>query len=148
MTDIVKRDKLVDKIMIKNTFRFVLFACLPMTAYARGSLDISGWLYLSLGIVGVFLLYRFWMFVIALPAMIFYLIFRLLSKEVDEGVFIFSGVGFTITLAFSIAFLPKEYSSLPWYFIALICFGINIVIWSLIALLLERYRRSFESKND
>ena len=134
--------------MIKSTSRFFLFAFLPLTAHARGSLDIAGWLYIGLGILGAFLLYRFWMIIFALPAMIFYLIVRLIDKEIDESTLKFAGVGFLITLAFPIAFLPKEYSSLPWYFIALICLGINIVIWTLIALLLERYRRSLESKND
>lgn len=135
-------------LMIKTTFRLLLLGCLPLTAYARGSLDIAGWLYFGLGILGVFLLFHFWMFIIALPAMIFYLIARLIGKEIDESVLSFCGVGFLVTLAFPIAFLPKEYASLPWYYIALICLVINIVIWYVIALLIETYRRSLEKKND
>lgn len=134
--------------MIKKISRFFLFAFFPFSAYARGNLDIAGWLYIGLGILGAFLLYQFWMIIFSLPAMIFYLIIRLINKEIDESTLKFAGVGFLITLAFPIAFLPKEYSSLPWYFIALICLGINTVIWCPITFLLERYRRSLESKND
>jgi len=134
--------------MMKSAFSFFLLVFLPLSAYARWSLDITGWLYIGLGIIGVFLLYRFWIIIFALPAMILYLIVKLVDKEVDESTIKITGVGFFITLAFPIAFLPKEYVSLPWYIIALICLGINIFIWTLITLLLEKYRRSLEQKKD
>lgn len=49
----------------------ILLLLYPLDALARGSLDLGGFLTFGLAILGIFLLYHFWIFILIFPYLLF-----------------------------------------------------------------------------
>jgi hypothetical protein len=138
--------------MIKSISRFFLFTFLPLTAHASWSLGIDSLLYIGLFIglfiVCAYLLYHFWIFLFAIPVLLVYYLAKLFRIELSEDILIFAGGGSLFTFGIPIAFLPKEYLQLEWYYVLLICLSVSTLFWFLVAFLLQHYENKLNKKND
>ena len=134
--------------MLDLLMRFILLAFLPLTAYARGSGYATDWIYLGLGLVGALLFYRFWMVLLAIPVLLVYYLAKLFRLELSDGILKFSGGGSLFTFGIPIAFLPREYLELKWYYILIICLSVSTIFWFFVALLLQLYENKLNSKTD
>jgi hypothetical protein len=134
--------------MIKSISRFFLFTFLPLTAHASWSLGLDSLLYIGLFIVGAYLLYHFWSFLLAIPILLVYYLAKLFRIELSDDILKFAGGGSLFTFGIPIAFLPKEYAQLEWYYVLLICLSVSTLFWFLVAFLLHHYENKLNKKND
>ena len=104
-----------------------------MPAFARGSLDVVGILYLIGGALAIYLIYLFWVFLIGFVVMPFTVAISF-DKKLDEGLSTFAVSGFFITCMLPITIIDKNFFKLEWY-----GYVVVLVVWFAMWYLLAKY---------